>query len=47
METVTVDVFEESAPGVVTITEFEQTEVREEREGPKLPEEAPSESKER
>jgi hypothetical protein len=28
VETVTVDVFEESAPGVVTITEFEQTEVR-------------------
>ena len=45
VETVTVDVIEEAAPGVVTITEFEETEVRE--EGPEQPEETPPESEER
>ena len=45
VETVTVDVTEEAAPGVVTITEFEETEVRE--EGPEQPEETPPESEER
>ncbi len=29
IETVTVDVIEEIAPGVITVTEFEETEVRE------------------
>jgi hypothetical protein len=45
VETVTVDVIEEAAPGVLTITEFEETEVRE--EGPEQPEETPSEPEER
>ena len=45
VETVTVDVIEEAAPGVVTITEFEETEVRE--EGPERPEETRPESEER
>ena len=45
VKTVTVDVIEEAAPGVVTITEFEETEVRE--EGPEQPEETPPESEER
>ena len=45
VESVTVDVIEEAAPGVVTITEFEETEVRE--EGPEQPEETPPESEER
>jgi hypothetical protein len=47
VETVTVDVIEEAAPGVITITEFEETEVREEGEGPEQPEETPPESEER
>jgi hypothetical protein len=34
IETVTVDVIEETAPDVITVTEFEETEVREEDEGP-------------
>jgi hypothetical protein len=41
----TVTVIEEAAPGVVTITEFEETEVRE--EGPEQPKETPPESEER
>jgi hypothetical protein len=41
----TVTVIEEAAPGVVTITEFEETEVRE--EGPEQPEETSPESEER
>ncbi len=41
VETVTVDVIEEPAPGVVTITEFEEAEVREEGEGLERPEETP------
>jgi hypothetical protein len=45
VETVTVDVIKETAPGVITITEFEETEVRE--EGPEQPEETPPESEER
>jgi hypothetical protein len=45
VETVTVDVIEEAAPGVLTITEFEETEVRE--EGPEQPEETPPEPEER
>jgi hypothetical protein len=47
VESVTVDVIEEPAPGVITITEFEETEVREEREGPEPPEETFTESEER
>ena len=46
VETVTVDVIEEAAPGEITITEFEETEVREEDEGPERPEETPRESEE-
>jgi hypothetical protein len=47
VETVTVDVIKETAPGEITITEFEETEVREEGEGPRRPEETPPESEER
>ncbi len=47
VETVTVDVIEETAPGEITITEFQDTEVREEGEGPERPEETPPESEER
>ena len=47
VETVTVDVIEEPAPGAVTIAEFEETEVREEGEGLERPEETPPESEER
>jgi hypothetical protein len=42
---VTVDVIEEVAPGVLAITEFEETEVR--GEGPEQPEETPPEPEER
>jgi len=45
VETVNVDVIEEAAPGVLTITEFEETEVRE--DGPEQPEETPPEPEER
>ena len=34
-------------PGVITITEFEETEIREEGKGPESPEETPPESEER
>jgi hypothetical protein len=47
VETVTVDVIKETAPGEITITEFEETEVREGGEGPRRPEETPPESEER
>jgi hypothetical protein len=47
VEAVTVDVIEEPAPGVVTITEFEETEVRKEGQGLERPEETPPESEER
>jgi hypothetical protein len=47
VETVTVDVIEEPAPGVIAITEFEETEIREEGEGLERPEETPRESEER
>jgi hypothetical protein len=46
VETATVEVIEEAAPGVVTITEFEETEVREEGEGQEQPKETPRESEE-
>jgi hypothetical protein len=46
VETIITDVAEEPVPGVITITEFEATEVREEGEGPETPEETP-ESEER
>jgi len=36
VETATVDVVEEAAPGVVTVTEYE-AEVREEHKGPEQP----------
>jgi hypothetical protein len=38
VETVVVDVIEEPVPGVITVTEFEETEVRESK-GPEEPEE--------
>jgi hypothetical protein len=47
VETVTVDVIEGEAPGIITITEFEETEVREERQDPEQPEQKPPESGER
>ena len=47
VETVITDVAEEPVPGVITITEFEETEVREEGERPVRPEETPPESEER
>ena len=40
VETVVVDVIEEPVPGVITVTEFEETEVRESK-GPEEPEMAP------
>src|SRR6478672_1446451 len=43
IETVTVDVIEETAPGVITVTEFEETEVREEDVSSEQPEETPPE----
>jgi hypothetical protein len=46
VETVTVDVIEEAAPGEITITEFEGTEVREEGEGLERPGKTPPESEE-
>ncbi len=46
METVTVDVIEEPAPGVFAITEFEETQVREEDEGRDQPDETPRGSEE-
>ncbi len=46
VETVTIDVIEETAPGEITITEFEETEVREKGDLER-PEETPPESEER
>jgi hypothetical protein len=34
VETVNVDLIEEPAPGVIAITEFEETQVREQGQGP-------------
>ena len=42
IETATVDVVEEAAPGVITVTEYE-AEVGEEGEGPKQPDQTPPE----
>ncbi len=39
VETVIVDVVEEPVPGVITVTEFEETEVREPSANPEWPEE--------
>ena len=47
VETVITDVSEEPVPGVITITEFEETEVHEEDEGPETPDETRPESEER
>jgi hypothetical protein len=47
VETVVVDVIEEPVTGVITVTEFEETEVREPSESPEQPEETPPESEER
>lgn len=47
VETVITDVVEEPVPGVITITEFEETNVREEAGGPDTPEGPPPESEER
>jgi hypothetical protein len=46
VETVITDVAEDPVPAAITITEFEETKVREEGEGPETPEETP-ESEER
>jgi hypothetical protein len=46
-ETIITDVVEEPLPGVITITESEETEVREEAGGPGTPQESPPESEER
>jgi ribosomal protein L11 len=46
-ETIIGDAVEARVPGVVTITEFEETEIREEGKGPESPEETPPESEER
>ena len=43
VETVTVDVVEEAAPGVITVTEYEETEVRDEGEGAEQPDQTPPE----
>ena len=47
VETVSVDVIEEGPSGEITITEFEETQIREESEGPEQPGETPPESEER
>ena len=47
VETIIGNAVEEPVPGVITITEFEETEVHEEREGPETPEETHPESEER
>ena len=47
VETITTDVIEDAAPGQIAITEFEETEVREEAEGPERAEETRPESEER
>jgi len=47
VETMITDLVEEPVPGVITITEFEETVVREEGEGRETPEETPPESEER
>ncbi len=39
VETVIVDIVEEPVPGVITVTEFEETEVREPSVSPERPEE--------
>jgi hypothetical protein len=39
VETTIVDVIEKPAPGVITVTEFEGTDIREERPGKDEPEE--------
>jgi hypothetical protein len=46
-ETIIGDTVEAPAPRVITITEFEKTEIREEGKGPESPEETPPESEER
>ncbi len=46
VETVIVDVIEEPVPGVIAITEFEETEVRDEDEGREQPDETPRGSEE-
>jgi hypothetical protein len=46
-ETIIGDTVEAPVPGVITITEFQETEIREEGKGPESPEETPPESEER
>ena len=46
-ETIIGDAVEAPVPGVITIAEFEETEIREEGKGPESPEETPPESEER
>jgi hypothetical protein len=47
VETIIGNAVEEPVPGVITITEFEETEMHEEGEGPETPEETHPESEER
>ena len=44
-EVIIADTVEEPVPSVITITEIEETEVREEGEGPKTPEHPESEER--
>ena len=45
VEVIIADTVEEPVPSVITITEIEETEVREEGEGPKTPEHPESEER--
>ena len=47
VETIIGNAVEEPAPSVITITEFEETEIRDQDKGPEPPEEPPPESEER
>jgi len=47
VETIIGNAVEEPAPGVITITEFEETEIRDRDKGQEPPEEPPPESEER
>ena len=47
VETTKGNAVEEPAPSVITITEFEETEIRDQDKGPGPPEETPPESEER
>ena len=44
VETIIGNAVEEPAPSIITITEFEETEIRDQDKGPEPPEEPPPES---